>query len=283
MLGDLNHDKSERRKSLESGINEISVQLQAVDMRLVDLEKDAFSFKRDVLTNVGDDKTSKSTRTCKNNNLEKGSTSSSSVIKSEKILRHLQSKLLQLESTKDKLKLQQIDQRSKQLKLQAKLKQNDSSGNKLHYIDYHKYKVDNKKYKDELNIKRNNELERIKISFEKSEKELLELKNVLQECKNEKQNVNKSIDLRKRHLERLQEKIQKQGNNIKTIQIKGEEQKKSMMSKDDDEKRSYDLNVDVMDIVQQQSKLFELKGLIKTWTRKVEIAELSIQKHIALN
>lgn len=279
MLGDLNHDKSERRKSLESDINELSVQLQAVDMRLVDLEKDAFSFKRDVLTNVGDDKTS--TSTCKNNNLEKGNTSSSlSGIKSEKVLRHLQSKLLQLESTKDKLKLQQIDQRSKQSKLQSKLKQNDSSGNKLHYIDYHKYQVDNKKYKDELNIKINNELERIKISFEKSEKELVELKNVLQECKNEKQNVNKSIDLRKCHLERLQEKIQKQGDNIKTIQIKGEEQKKSMMSNADGENISYDLNVDVMDIVQQQSKLYELKGLIKTWTRKVEIAELSVQKQL---
>ena len=238
-------------------------------MRLVDLEKDAFSFKRDVLVY------SSSTSMGHSTNRESNNNSSTLEIKSERILRHLQSRELQFESRKDKLKLQQIEEKKKLQKFEAKLKQIAVSGRgRLDYIDFHKYQNENKNITEELD-QLTNELEKIKAVFEKSEKQLISLNKSLKDHTKSRESIDKSIDLRQRHLSRLQEKIVKHKNNINTLQLRVDKQNLMDCTEPNSVSDYQGNTTDVMDIVQQQSKLYELKAQIKTWTRKVEVAEIS--------
>lgn len=300
LLGDLNHDKSEKHKHLENVIGKLSMQLQAADMRLMDLEKDACSFKRDVLTNttcsvgssasVEGDYGSTTVKSKNGKGGESGTTTkivtknaitsttasniSSMNIKSEKILRHFQSRSLLLDSTKDKLKLQQTDQKNKLQKIESKLKQKNDSGSNFDYIDFHKFQSDNKQYKKELNTA-TSQLEQIKVLYEKSEKKLAILNEVLEKYEKQKLSSEKSVDLRRRHLQRLQDKVQSQKDNIEAISSDQDKINNCGEMKTDEDENDSNKNVDVMDIVDQQSQLYELQSLIKTWSRKVEIAQLA--------
>ncbi len=359
-MGDLNHDKSEKRGTLENTVDQLSIQLEAVDMRLADLEKDAFTFKREVLSSAtATTKTAAATATTasrpaalslleKESDVDHGSstngnnngndpnntstctsttpitktpplpaatsvpsapsapTSATSarpsslpvvnvnvVVKTETIVRHFQSKALQLESTKDKLKLQQMDQRNKLQKIEMKLKQKDdvttgtgsggsngenngsgsgSDGSSFHYIDLHKLQTDNKSYTSELQTK-TRELGKIKMSIEKSDAQLVTLVDVLNESEKKKMNTQKSLDLRCRHLGRLKEKIERHRANLESMN--GKQKKRDELNRTIDDDIDSSPKVDVMDIVERQTKIYELKSLIKTWTRKVEIAQLA--------
>ena len=280
------------------------MQLQAVDMRLMDLEKDACSFKREVLTNItgsigrvgvegnydsttaigksdegpdsGDSNIVTSTDTTPTaTNTTTASNISSMNIKSEKILRHFQSRSLLLDSTKDKLKLQQADQKNRLQKIESKLKQKNESGTNVDYIDFHKFQSDNKQYRKELNTA-TSQLEQTKVLHEKSEKRSVKLNEVLAKYEKEKLNSEKSLDLRRRHLDRLQDKVQRQKDHIEAVHTDQDRIydccERNGNDVDDANDRS---NVDVMDVVDQQSQLYELKSMIKTWSRKVEIAQLA--------
>jgi chromosome segregation ATPase len=246
------------------------------------LEKDALAFKRDVLTTTNT--TGRRSGSDENMTGTVTGTGTTSIIKSDKILRHFQSKALQLESAKDKLKLQQIEQKKKLHKLEMKIQQKDNSESNFHYIDFHKLQAENKKFKKEfLNLK-SIELEKVKISNEKSEKRMIELNDELDEIKKERLNVEKSLDLRKRHLQRLQDKVEKNKSNIQLIEDdqKGQTENDFMdiettstSTHTDIEENGNSTEVEIMDIVDQQTHIYELKSLIKTWRRKVEIAHLA--------
>lgn len=273
LLGDLNHDRSEKHEKNETIMNNISIQIEAIGMRLMDLEKDALMFKRDVLMtndacNVGGGKQS--------DQLPSSATTATTVIKGDKLLRHFQSKALQLDSTKDKLKLQQIDQKKKLQKIEIKLKQRDEMGSNFHYIDFHQLQTSNKQCMKELKHK-TKELDKMKILVEKSERDIVDLEAKLKEVRKEKSKVVKSLELRCRHLDRLQEKVQRHDHDIEIINKGKDVAPGYPETKSEDHEQTNPLNkanVDIMDIVNQQTKIYELQSAIKTWTKKVEIAQL---------
>ena len=114
LLGDLTHDKREQQKQFEERIDSISVLLDGSHARTVEMEKDAFAFKREAV--VGQE---------------------NSPGQSDKVLRYFEKKLLNLDSTMDKLRLKQIDQNQKLGRLQIQLRQREDVGESVHYIDFH--------------------------------------------------------------------------------------------------------------------------------------------------
>ena len=268
LLGDLNHNRSEKQEKNEIIMNNISIQIEAIGMRLMDLEKDALIFKRDVLMSNG------AFHGGGNQSDQLQSSTAAAGIKGDKVLRHFQSKALQLDSTKDKLKLQQIDQKKKLQKIEMKLKQRDEIGRNFHYIDFHQLQTSNKQCMKELKAK-TKQVDKMKILLKNSEKEMVDLEARLKDVVKEKCKVVKSLELRCRHLERLEQKVQRHDHDIEIInkskheaantETKIEGQKTDSLNK---------TNVDIMDIVNQQTKIYELQSAIKTWTKKVEIAQL---------
>ena len=240
-------------------------------MRLIDLEKDAFTFKREVLTAIvgGQDGNNCESTAGSATTTTAAAAVSTSIIKSERIIRYFQRKTIQLDSAKDKLKLQQRVQKNRLQKIETKLKQREESGRNFHYIDFHQLQTENKRFKAELNNEKDKILN-VKIVVEKSEKRLIGLNTILKEHEDERIKAEKSLGLRKRHFQRLQDKVQR---NKDTIQCIKTDQQRANDENSDVSIHAKD--VDVMNIVHQQTKIFELKSLIKTWTRKVEIAQLA--------
>jgi hypothetical protein len=320
LLGDLNHDKNEKRKTLQKHIDGLSVQLEAIDMRLADLEKDAFAFKRDVLTQVGGSGRSSNKLSTsyivnqqdRNDPIATASLENSAFtattatlpllhpIKSEKLVRYFQSKSIQLDSTKDKLKLQQADQSNKLQKIKSKLRQESedstevdgknggrSNNKNFDHIDFHTFRTENVDYKKELETK-TNELEKAKVLSKKSENKLSKLILTAKEHEKVERQKSNEIQLRQRHLKRLEDNMQRLKDTMDDIKSKESNDKDDTeeappsckMKESDNRRRNHDKDkknvvVEVMDFVKQQSELYELQALMKTWTRKVEIAQLS--------
>ena len=116
------------------------------------------------------------------------------------------------------------------------------------------------------------ELEKVKISIEKSENKLVGLNNDLSAHEKNRMDTEKSIGLRRRHLERLKEKFDRLKFNIQRIHDRQELEERINSTI---EEKTCNKEVDVMDIVKQQKRIYDLHLLIKTWTRKVEIAQLA--------
>lgn len=273
VLGDLSHDKSERQEESEIVLNKISVDIEAVGMRLMDLEKDALMFKRDILTTKTN---SNDTNGEQQQMLLSSLSNNATAIKSERLLRHFQNKALQLDSTRDKLKLQQIDQKKKLQKLEIKLKQSEEMENNFHYIDFHQLQSSNKQCMTQLKTKTRT-LDKMKIAFETLEKDRLALDGKLKDCKEERQKVHKSLELRRRHFERLDDKVKRHDKQIETMNNEKQKHTERIFDtsdRNDPGSKATDVKVDIMDIVNQQTKIYELQSAIKTWTKKVEIARL---------
>ena len=111
-------------------------------------------------------------------------------------------------------------------------------------------------------------LEKIKISEENSCKKLLVSEEELEILKNTNDKIDRAVILRQKHLKRLEDqtlnlKMEKE----KYVSGKGREESGSSID-------SCANDNNLMNMVQLQANLYSLRDAIKSWERKVEIAEL---------
>ena len=111
-------------------------------------------------------------------------------------------------------------------------------------------------------------LEKIKFSEENSRKKLLVLEDDLELLKKTNDKVGRAVALRKKHLKRLEDDTLTLKADIEKGRL--EEEKEVISSSGDDHVDDNNL----MDMIQLQANLYDLRDAIKVWERKVEIAEL---------
>jgi len=186
LLGDIQHDTAESKRLHQQKVDTINISLEEIELRLVDLEKDAFAFKRDVVVKVDNEAPNKANV--------------------ERLLRYYQSRILSLESTLDRLYLQQSDQKRTLNKLLVQLKQRESVGSSFHFLDFHQLQIDTKKQVQQLTEK-TNELARVKMQESKQHGKLTVMKGQLAEIEKETQAADKAIALRQKHKVQLDDTI----------------------------------------------------------------------------
>ena len=109
-------------------------------MRIVDLQKDAFAFKRDVVVPT----------MCVSDGVGAGSgnknhpraTTFGSVNSVDRVVRYFQCKILSMDATVGKLRLELSHQRNKAQRIDVQLKQKEKAGSSFHYIDFHQVSWD---------------------------------------------------------------------------------------------------------------------------------------------
>lgn len=239
----------ETKKSSERLIDTLRAVLEETDIRIAELKKDAYEFKRDIVIGAENFRTGKTV--------------------AEKLIRYLEEKLRQKDAVVEKLRLKNATLKTQGQKVDSQLRQKEEMGDALHYIDFHQLQIENKQYVAKIE-ERNDELLKLKMTTGNTVQILNNLKRKLSSLMDEsvwlRQEIASrkatTIKLKKEH-DKVQHDIQQQGKVDRKLQGVKQEGTSDMPN--------------ILDYVGQKAHMDELKRQIHNFERKIEIAELAMK------
>ncbi|XP_072202155.1 cilia- and flagella-associated protein 263 isoform X2 [Excalfactoria chinensis] len=226
--------------------------LQAVireaDVWWADIKKVASDFEEDIVKAISNKK--------------------GSITASEKLLRYLEEKNHQRELMRQKLRLESNLLRSYKKKLQQQLRQKVQVGDVLSEVHAELLQVKKAQYEEEIDEK-NKELQQLKLALEKIQ--IIDFwKKKLHSAMETSTALMKDISQRKEMLEKTERKT--------TLVKEQQAKEKSLIGRLQKQLSDYS-TPPVMNYVQTMMAVADLEKSIKTWERKVAIAEMTLQSH----
>ena len=239
----------EDRIKSEKLIDTLKSVIEETAIRLTDLKKDAYEFKRDIVVGAENFRTGKTM--------------------AEKVVRYMEEKLRQKDAAVEKLKLKNQTLKTQLAKVDTQLRQKEEMGDVLHYIDFHQLQIENKQYVAKIE-ERNQELLKLKMTTGSTVQVLNQLKKQLSDIISESDWLRKEIGARSEMLKRI-----KRDNISVNDEILRE---KKRLGKFRSAREETEGMPQVIDYVNQRRKEYDLVQQIKNWERKIEIAELEARR-----
>lgn len=245
---EIDASKSRNEKLLQTLI----AVLEETDVRIAELRKEAYEFKRDVVVGGENPRTGK--------------------VMGEKVLRYVEDKLRQKDASIEKLKLKNASMKSQIKKLQQQLRDKEEMGDVLHYIDFHQLQIENKQNVAKIE-KRNKEVIAIKMSTGNIVTSLNEQKKSLIETEKECEWLKGELKSRRLQLKKLEEET------LRVSRV-GERQRRDEDSKQiNEEEEGEETSPEtpqLMDYIRQKAEVYELQSEVKDWKRKIEVGSISL-------
>ena len=186
-LSNLNTTLEARTEATDKLESHLKVMLSELNERIVDIQRDAHAFQKDVV--------------------EGGKCSTNpNRYKAEKFIQYCERKLLAQEAALDRLQLKNSTLIQKKNKLESQLNRNESNDSSFQYIDYQQMQTKLKRTMKELESKAY-KLSLEKISYEKAKHRIDKLQSQLHDLKSKVEKNKKAIVMREAYLERLDEQI----------------------------------------------------------------------------
>mmetsp|Transcript_1352 Transcript_1352/g.2798 ORF Transcript_1352/g.2798 Transcript_1352/m.2798 type:complete len:338 (-) Transcript_1352:591-1604(-) len=244
-------DEIESTKSQsEKLMDALKSSMEETDVRIAEVKKDAYEFKRDIVTGAENFRTGKTI--------------------AEKVVRYMEEKLRTKTALAEKLRLKNATLKSQIQKLEGQLQQKEDMGEVLHVIDFDQLKIENQQYLEKIE-ERNNELLRLKLTTGNTVQVLNTLKHRLSNLSAESEWLKRETQLRKEALAKISEEIGR------VEQEK--EQAARLERKLRKESESESKMPQILDYVQQKAEMHELERQAASWMRKVEIAQLEAKRY----
>lgn len=250
---ELTADIEKNKKNFEKMIDTLRAVLEETEIRITELKRDAYEFKRDVVVGAENTRTGK--------------------IMAERVTRYLEEKLKMKDSIIEKLRLKNATLKSQIHKVEKQLSQKEEIGDVLHYIDFHQLQIENKQYIAKIE-ERNEELLSVKLSTGKTLRVLNELKHRLNEKVNESEWLKNEIINKKALLNKLKLEA---GKVKKEVHV---EKRTSNKLRQQIDEASEMPNVE--DYIMQKRRMYELQSTLKNWQKKNEILEMAAKKSRAI-
>ncbi len=246
---ELQIDIEKNKKNYEKMVDTLRAVLEETEIRISELKRDAYEFKRDVVVGAENVRTGK--------------------IMAERVIRYMEEKFKSKHSIIEKLRLKNATLKSQIYKVEKQLNQKEEIGDVLHYIDFHQLQIENKQFVAKIE-ERNEELLTIKLLTSKTLRILNELKSNLNDkliesewLKNEinnKINLNNKIKLENNKVNK-EVIIEKRMRNKLRIQINEASEMPN-----------------VEDYIHQKRIMYELQSTLANWKKKNEILEMAAKK-----
>ncbi|GMH72400.1 hypothetical protein TL16_g05906 [Triparma laevis f. inornata] len=249
-LDEVTKDRNDSKITSEKLIDTLRAVLEETDLRISELKKDAYEFKRDIVVGA--------------ENMRTGRTMA------EKVVRYMEDKLRQRDAMIEKLRLKNATLKTQKQKVEAQLRQKEEMGDVLHYIDFHQLQIENKQYVQKID-ERNEELLKLKLTTGTTVQALNTLKNNLTGLLGESTWLGKEINSR-------QSQLQKLSSDASSVQSELVYEKRLQKRLASEESTDGNGMPQIMDYVQQKKEMYELEEEVKNWERKVEIAEMAAKK-----
>jgi len=238
------------RRNADKVGDTLKAQLEEVDVRIAEVKKDAYEFKRDIVTGA--------------ENLRTGKTIA------EKAIRYMEDKLRAKAATAEKLRLKNTTLKAQIQKMESQLQQKEDMGEVLHVIDFDQLKIENQQYLEKIE-ERNNELLRLKLTTGNTVQVLNTLKHKLNTLTSESDWLKRETAGRKEALAKISEEISR---------VEGEKEQAARLNRKLQRETESESNMpQVLDYVAQKSEEYELQRQVAAWERKIEIADMEEKRY----
>ncbi len=245
---DLQAETDSTRKNSEKMVDTLRAVLSETEIRIGELKRDAYEFKRDVVVGAENVRTGK--------------------VVAERVIRYFEEKLHTREAVIEKLRLKNASFKSQTCKIEAQLSQKEEIGDVLHYIDFHQLQIENKQYVVRIE-ERNDELLTVKLSTGKTLQALNELKRKLNEKSAELEWLKSEGIDKQQQLTKLEEENKKI---LKDVKL--EKRHRNRLRQDIEESAEMPA---VTDYINQKREMYDLEALMKNWQKKLEILEMTVK------
>jgi chromosome segregation ATPase len=247
---DLQLELEKNRKTSEKMIDTLRAVLEETEIRIGELKRDAYEFKRDIVVGAENARTGK--------------------IMAEKVARYFEEKLKTKDSIIEKLRLKNASLKAQITKVENQLNQKEEVGDALHYIDFHQLQIENKQYIAKIEEK-NEELLTVKLATGKATQVLNDLKKRLVERSNESEWLETETQNKTKQLARLRTELKKLD---KIVRAEGKLSTKLKQQINDASEMP-----NIEDYIMQKKEMYELQANIKNWQKKLDIAEMTVKKN----
>jgi hypothetical protein len=237
------------RKNSEKMIDTLRAVLEETEIRIGELKRDAYEFKRDVVVGAENSRTGK--------------------IVAEKVVRYFDDKLKQIDAIIEKLRLKNSTLKSQINKIETVLAQKEEVGDVLHYIDYHQLQIENKQYTAKIEEK-NEELLTVKLSTTKTIQALNEYKRKLTVQLDDATWLKNEVESKKAQLKKIETESKKVA--------KEKLSESRMKSKFRQQIEEASEMPEVGDYIMQKKEMYALESALQNWQKKVEIMEMAAKR-----
>eukprot|EP00163_Fabomonas_tropica_P032100 TRINITY_DN7915_c0_g3_i5.p1 TRINITY_DN7915_c0_g3~~TRINITY_DN7915_c0_g3_i5.p1 ORF type:complete len:246 (-),score=87.61 TRINITY_DN7915_c0_g3_i5:723-1460(-) len=222
--------------------------MEETEMRISEVKKDTFEFKRDIVTGAENPRTGKTM--------------------AEKVIRYMEDRMRARDALVAKLQLKNVTLKSQIRKMELQLSQKEEMGEVLHAIDFHQLEIENKQYLEKIE-ERNNELLHLKLTTGNTVQVLNSLKKKLSNLTSEQEWLKKEISQRDQMLAKIADEIT-------TVSVEKDTSEK-LNTKLKTRQREYEMP-SVLSYVDHKAEEFELRKAIKIYSTKVQIAEMTLKR-----
>lgn len=252
-MDDIREETDKLRTEHEALVDSLRAQMEETDIRISEIKKDAYEFKRDVVIGAENARTGKTV--------------------AEKVVRHMDDKIRSKGSVIEKLRLKNAQLKAQVSKLESQLQQKEDMGEVLHAIDFDQLKIENQQYLEKIED-RNNELLRLKLTTGNTIQVLNDIKHKLGLLNEESEQLKSETASRREMLARMGEET-KRAEAERERAARAERKAKREIAPQETTKLPQ-----VLEYVQQKSEDFELQKQIAAMAKKVDLAEMALKSEL---
>ncbi|KAH9247939.1 hypothetical protein BASA81_014442 [Batrachochytrium salamandrivorans] len=247
-LEELRDEIQHQQEEWEKLIDNYKAEIEEVEIRVSEIKKAMYEFKRDIVQQAVNQRTGK--------------------VMAEESDSLFEDKIRSKDATIEKVRLKNVTLKAQKNKLHLQLKQKEEMGEVLHAIDFDQLQIENKQYLQKID-ERNAELLKLKLTAGKTVQTLNYYKKKLQVLSSESSRLSVEIVQRKD----LLRKLISESEMVHKDKQKSERLNGWLLKQLDDYKVP-----DVMDYVLVKASQHDMKKRLKGWERKVEIATMQTQR-----
>jgi hypothetical protein len=233
----------------EKHLDGLRAKLEEADIRLAEIRKEEYEFERDIAKGAVNPRTGKPI--------------------AEKVTKYLDDRLRSKEALIVKLRLKNTALKVQKRKLQMQLRQKEEMGEVLLEVDFSQLKIENQQYIEKID-ERNQELLRLKMMAGNTLQVLNAYKKKMSMLMMESERIKSDIAARQELLGRI---------DVETKVVEEERQTAEAINRRLRQQLTDYRVPDVMDYVSEKAKLYELQKKVRSWERKVEIANMALKTH----
>jgi hypothetical protein len=242
----LTKDIEQTKKTSEQNLDILKALMEETDIRIAEVKRDAYEFRRDIVVGAEDPRTGKTM--------------------AEKVLKYMEDKLTQKDMLINKLLMKNQAYNSSIKKSEAQYKTKEETGDDLQYIDFHQLQIENQQFVLRID-EANTELLDLKRRSGRTVKILNNMKKKLQELTTQTALLEDEIKDRKAMLLKTEKDINK-------VQEEKEGARRDNKRLRQQSRISVEMPK-VVDYVNQKAEHYELEAQKRNWMRKVELAEVA--------
>ncbi|XP_006013002.1 coiled-coil domain-containing protein 113 isoform X1 [Latimeria chalumnae] len=187
----------------------------------------------------------------------------------EKIYRYMQDKIRAKETLTDKLRLKNAALKVQKKKVRMQLRQKEETEEVLHEVDFQQLKIENRQFLEKID-ERNRDLLRLKLMAGNTMQVLNSYKKKLQSMTEESMHLTRDISSKQQMIQDIEEETKV----VEEERAKAEALNIKLRTQLSDYRVPH-----VLEYVYKKATHSEMEKCIKSWQRKVEVAEMTLKKH----